>query len=76
MLSRTELKPPPPPEAPPPEAPPTWVTRDWTADYLGVTIRTVDRLAANGDIQAYRVGSGRSTRFRRDDVEALLIPVG
>lgn len=53
-----------------------FVTRQFAADYLGVTLRTVDNMAARGALQAYRVADGPLIRFRRDDVEALLQPVG
>lgn len=51
------------------------MTSDWwslaqTAEYHGVSGRTVRNWVAAGRLPAYRVGS-RLLRFRRDDVEGL-----
>jgi len=41
------------------------------AAILGVTERHVRNLRASGELAAYRIGRGRTIRFRRSDVDAL-----
>ena len=48
------------------------LTRREIAEYFRVTERHVDRLRHDGKLPAFRLGS--RVRFRREDVEALLIP--
>jgi excisionase family DNA binding protein len=50
-----------------------YLTRTDAAAYLGVATKTVDRLVSRGDLTAYRL-SARLIRFRRDDLDALLVP--
>jgi excisionase family DNA binding protein len=40
------------------------------AALLGVSVRTVNRLAARGDLEVLRIG--RAARFRADDVRTLI----
>ena len=44
------------------------------ADYLGTSIKTIQRWAESGRLPAWRVGN-QYLRFRRGDVEAMLKPV-
>lgn len=44
------------------------------AEYLGVTTRTVYTMIADGRLTAYKLGY-RIIRFRRDEVDAALMPV-
>lgn len=48
-----------------------WVTRTHAAEMLGVTTQTVDRYAREGRLARYKVGTGRFTRYRIEDVEEL-----
>ncbi len=51
---------------------PDLLVRDEVAAILRVSIRTVDRLIADGELPASRVG--RSVRVNRSDVLALVPP--
>ena len=44
--------------------------RSEVAELLGVSIRTVNRLAERGELEVVRIGRG--ARFRADDVRALI----
>ena len=46
-----------------------------TADYLGVTTRTVRQMIADGRLTGYRLGA-RVVRLRRDEIDAALQPFG
>jgi len=50
-----------------------YVTASQAADYLSVHVRTVYRYALAGVLVAHRVAGSRSVRFRRADVERLLV---
>lgn len=45
------------------------------ADYLGVTDRTIRNLLSAGHLRAYKVGN-KTVRFRRDEVDAAMTPMG
>ncbi len=45
------------------------------ATYLGVTDRTIRNLLSAGHLRAYKIG-GHTVRFRRDEIEAALTPMG
>jgi len=45
------------------------------AKFLGVSENTVRRYILDGRLSAYRLGSGRLIRIRREDLEGLLIPI-
>ncbi len=51
-----------------------WYTIDESAGYLRVSRRTMYKLINEGQLAAYRVGAGGHRRFRRDDLERLMIP--
>lgn len=46
------------------------LTREDTASYLAVSLRTLDRLISGGAIPAYRIGGHR--RFRIQDIDAFV----
>lgn len=46
------------------------VTTEELANYLGVSVRTVQRLTAAGSLPHYKVG--RSVRYRSTDIERWL----
>lgn len=52
-----------------------FVTVAEVADELRVTQRFVRHMIATGDLRAVRVGA-RIVRIRRDDVDALIKPIG
>ncbi len=56
--------------APPQE----WYTIDESAGYLRVSRRTMYKLIKDGQLAAYRIGTGGHRRFRRDDLERLMMP--
>lgn len=56
-------------------APGTFITIIQTADYLGVSDRTVREMIADGRLKAYSLGS-RVVRLRRADVDAAMTPYG
>ena len=49
-----------------------WYTIDESASYLRVSRRTMYQLIHDGQVAAYRVGSGGHRRLRRDDLERLM----
>lgn len=66
-----------------PEAPPTprrWVTKQEAADHLGVSVRTIGIMLADGRLTGYRVGgAGANTRMSRldlNEVDAAMQPYG
>lgn len=50
------------------------MTKAEAAAYMRVTPRTIDRWAAAGRIKRYRVGASQSVRFKRAELDALVIP--
>lgn len=57
-----------------PDVPPAFVSRAAAAEHLGIDTRTLDRMIADGEVPAYRVGR-KLVRLRWADVEALLVPI-
>ena len=55
-------------------APQDWYTIAESAGYLRVSRRTMYKLINDGQLAAYRVGTGGHRRFRRDDLERLMSP--
>ena len=53
-----------------------WYTIDESASYLRVSRRTMYKLIHDGQLAAYRVGTGGHRRFRKDDLERLMNPEG
>lgn len=49
-----------------------WYTIDEAASYLRVSRRTMYQLIKNGQLVAYRVGTGGHRRFKRDDLEQVM----
>jgi len=47
-----------------------------TAALLALSTRTIHRYIADGKLKAYRVAGEKVIRIKRQDVEALLEPVG
>lgn len=52
-----------------------WASRANTAKHLGVDLRTVDRMTADGRLTSYRNGS-RVVRFDLNEVDAAMQPSG
>ena len=48
------------------------LSRHEAADYLGIGLRTRDRLVAEKQIRAVRVGTTRVVRIRRTDLDEAL----
>lgn len=46
-----------------------------TADYLGITTRTVRQMIADGRLIGYKLGA-RVVRLRRDEIDAAMRPFG
>jgi excisionase family DNA binding protein len=46
-----------------------------TAAYLGLTDRTIREMIATNRLRAYKIG-GKTIRLRRDEVDAMLTPIG
>ncbi len=52
-----------------------WLTRTEAAEYLKVSLATLDRMADSKDITRYRMGGVKTTRavrFRRDELDDIL----
>lgn len=50
----------------------TFMTRQDAATELAFSVRTINRLIADGTLHAYQVGRRRSLRLRTTDVAALV----
>ena len=55
-----------------PVSPQDWYTIDESAGYLRVSRRTIYKLIHDGQLTAYRVGTGGHRRLRRNDLELLM----
>jgi excisionase family DNA binding protein len=52
-----------------------WVTQREAAEHLGVDVRTIRNMIADGRLTGYR--SGRNViRLRRNDLDSVLVPFG
>lgn len=51
-----------------------WLTRLEAAEYLRVSVDTLDRWVKAGKLRRYRAASGTGRRFRRADLDAALVP--
>jgi excisionase family DNA binding protein len=51
-----------------------WVTVEWTANYLGVTTKTVRSMISEGRLTGYR--NGRFIRLDLDEIDAAMQPFG
>jgi excisionase family DNA binding protein len=50
-----------------------WLTPAEAAEYLGLpSVHAIYQRRARGQITAYRLGGGRTMRFRRRDLDALM----
>lgn len=47
-----------------------WLTQQQAADELGVSVRTLRRMIAEGDLPGYRAGA-RLIRVKQSDIDAL-----
>ncbi len=50
------------------------MTKAEAAAYMRVSPRTIDRWAAAGRIKRYRVGTSQAVRFKRAELDALVVP--
>lgn len=53
-----------------------WLTKNEAAEYMRVHPRTIDDWAKAGRITRHRIEGLQSVRFRRDELDALVVPVG
>ena len=53
-----------------------WFTVEEAAEYLRVSRRTIYKLTERGCLPAFRIGSQRHRRFRREDLDSALQPDG
>lgn len=53
--------------------PTQWLSKEEAADYLGVSLFTIERYARDGKLPRYRLVGGKNTRYKREDVEALIV---
>lgn len=51
-----------------------YFTRHEAAAYLRVSVRTIDRYADDGKLPAFRIKGIQSVRFKRADLDALVVP--
>jgi excisionase family DNA binding protein len=52
-----------------------WFNQEASAEYLGVTDRTIRNYIARGVLPASRVRGSRLIRIRKSDLDAMLHPV-
>lgn len=58
------------------DSPRPYLTIKETAALLALSTRTIHRYITEGKLKAYRVAGEKMIRIRREDVDALLMPVG
>ena len=58
------------------DSPRPYLTIRETAALLALSVRTIHRYIAEGKLRAYRVAGERPIRIKREDVDALLKPLG
>ena len=51
------------------------LTKPEVASFLRVNLRTISRYVVQGKLPSYRVAGSRPCRFRKSDVERLLMPI-
>ncbi len=51
-----------------------WLTREEAADYMRVSPYTIDRWVRDERLPRHRIDGIRSARFRRDELDALVVP--
>lgn len=51
-----------------------YISKQATADAIGVTVRTVDTMIRDGRLRGYRIG--RTVRLKAAEVEAAMVPFG
>lgn len=54
----------------------TYFTRDEAADYMRVSVVTIDRFAREGKLTRHYLAGTRSVRFLKEDLDALVVPEG
>lgn len=52
---------------------PEWFTAATGADYAAVSVWTIRDAVKTGDLKAYAIGTGRTYRLRRDDIDGWLM---
>lgn len=52
-----------------------WLSQAESADYLGVTVRTVRNYIARGELTGHRIRGSRLVRIDRADLDALLVTI-
>jgi excisionase family DNA binding protein len=52
-----------------------WLNQQDSAAYIGISARHLRHLVATGVVPAHRLRGGRSIRFKRADLDALLRPI-
>jgi excisionase family DNA binding protein len=53
-----------------------WMSKAEATAYLGVSDWSIDRYVKSGQLTRYKLGGTQTVRFRREDIEALLVPEG
>lgn len=59
------------------DQPPKFLTREKAAEFLKISLPTLDRKLKEGKIKGYRASDGESRiiRFKLSDLEAYLVPI-
>lgn len=52
-----------------------WLTRREAAAYVRVSLETFDRWVKERDVPKHKAAGTQSVRFRREDLDALMVPV-
>ena len=50
-----------------------WLTREEAATLIGVSVDSIDRRRKDGSLKSHQVDGTSAIRFKRSDVEALMI---
>ncbi|CAB4735110.1 unannotated protein [freshwater metagenome] len=54
---------------------PRWLSLPDAAAWVSLSVETIRRRIAAGDLRAYRCGKGKSIRVKTDDLEAMMRPL-
>ena len=50
-----------------------WLTAEQAAERLNLSVRTIRKYRATGQLTAYKVAGEKALRFRVEDVDALMV---
>lgn len=52
-----------------------YCSKDFAADYAGMSVKSIERRINDGALPAFRVGNTRTVRIKICDLDAMMVPV-